>query len=229
MPKVAALGSPANRSICYGTRRRACVRFVWRGIDLSPILVAREIGCARKPGIRWCKTVAQRVPQVKLAAWRSQSVDSVPAPVGPVAAVAGTAQSDAVLIGGNNLAQVLGVHARREHCRTDEVREHHRDLAALGGISRCGRSRCRNGRSGSTLGESFEVCDRSQQFAAMAKQDAELSRSWSVRSGSTLKSIAFSWNAVSYCSRPRLRSQPPMSMIVPQRLPAIIFRARRHV
>jgi hypothetical protein len=156
-------------------------------------------------------------------------VDSVPAPVGPAAAVAGTAQSDAFLIGGNNLAQVLGVHARREHCRTDEVREHHRDLAALGGISRCGRSRCRNGRSGSTLGESFEVCDRSQQFAAMAKQDAELSRSWSVRSGSTLKSIAFSWNAVSYCSRPRLRSQPPMSMIVPQRLPAIIFRARRHV
>jgi hypothetical protein len=47
-------------------------------------------------------------------------------------------------------------------------------LAALGGVSRCGRSWCRNGRSGSTLGESFEVCDRSQQFAAMAKQDAEL-------------------------------------------------------
>jgi hypothetical protein len=40
----------------------ACVCFVCRGIDLSPILIAREIGCARKPGIRWCKTVAQRVP-----------------------------------------------------------------------------------------------------------------------------------------------------------------------
>jgi hypothetical protein len=62
VPPVAALGSPANRSICCGTRRRACVCFVWRGIDLSPILVAREIECARKPGIRWCKTVAQRVP-----------------------------------------------------------------------------------------------------------------------------------------------------------------------
>ena len=41
---------------------------------------------------------------------------------------------DALLIGGNDLAQVLRVHARRERCRTDEVREHHRDLAALGGV-----------------------------------------------------------------------------------------------
>ena len=41
---------------------------------------------------------------------------------------------DAFLIGGNDLAQVLRVHARGERCRTDEVREHHRDLAALGGV-----------------------------------------------------------------------------------------------
>ena len=43
---------------------------------------------------------------------------------------------DALLIGGNDLAQVLRVHARRECRRTDEVREHHRDLAALGGVLR---------------------------------------------------------------------------------------------
>ena len=43
---------------------------------------------------------------------------------------------DAFLIGGNDLAQVLRVHARGECCRTDEVREHHRDLAALGGVLR---------------------------------------------------------------------------------------------
>ena len=41
---------------------------------------------------------------------------------------------DALLIGRNDLAQVLRVHTGRECRRTDEVREHHRDLAALGGV-----------------------------------------------------------------------------------------------
>ena len=41
---------------------------------------------------------------------------------------------DAFLIGGNDLAQVLRVHAGGECRRADEVREHHRDLAALGGV-----------------------------------------------------------------------------------------------
>ena len=38
---------------------------------------------------------------------------------------------DALLVGRNNLAKVLRVHASRERRRADEVREHHRDLAAL--------------------------------------------------------------------------------------------------
>ena len=41
---------------------------------------------------------------------------------------------DALLIGGNDFAQVFRVHARRECCRTDKVGEHHCDLAALGGV-----------------------------------------------------------------------------------------------
>ena len=41
---------------------------------------------------------------------------------------------DAFLIGRNDLAQVLRVHAGGERRRTDQVREHHRDLAALGGV-----------------------------------------------------------------------------------------------
>jgi hypothetical protein len=41
---------------------------------------------------------------------------------------------NALLIAGNNLAQVLRVHARRECCRTDKVRKHHGDLAALGRV-----------------------------------------------------------------------------------------------
>ena len=42
--------------------------------------------------------------------------------------------SDALLVGRNDLAEVFRVHARRERCRADEVREHHRDLATLGAI-----------------------------------------------------------------------------------------------
>ena len=39
---------------------------------------------------------------------------------------------DALLIGRNDLAQVLGVHAGRQRRRAHQVGEHHRDLAALG-------------------------------------------------------------------------------------------------
>ena len=41
---------------------------------------------------------------------------------------------DAFLIGRNDLAQVLRVHAGRERRRADQVGEHHSDLAALGGV-----------------------------------------------------------------------------------------------
>src|SRR6266536_1213138 len=41
---------------------------------------------------------------------------------------------DAPLVGRNHLAQVLWVHTGGECRRTDKVREHHSDLAALGGV-----------------------------------------------------------------------------------------------
>jgi hypothetical protein len=50
---------------------------------------------------------------------------------------------DTLLIAGNDLAEVLRVHARREYCRTDKVREHHCDLAALASSFRGQRRRCR--------------------------------------------------------------------------------------
>ena len=50
------------------------------------------------------------------------------------AAEAAHGLGDAFLIGRNDLAQVLRVHAGRERRRADQVREHHRDLAALGGV-----------------------------------------------------------------------------------------------
>ena len=42
--------------------------------------------------------------------------------------------SDALLIRRNDFPQVLRVHTPRECRRTDKVRKHHRDLAALGGV-----------------------------------------------------------------------------------------------
>ena len=51
-------------------------------------------------------------------------------------------------------------------------------------------------------------------------------KSSAVRLGRTVSSIAFSRNAASYCSRPRLRSQPPRSMVV--RLKVLTIRRRAH-
>jgi hypothetical protein len=48
MPPVVVCGSAANRSTCCGAQRRA--GFVWRGMELFPILVAGENRYARKPG-----------------------------------------------------------------------------------------------------------------------------------------------------------------------------------
>ena len=50
---------------------------------------------------------------------------------------------DAFLIGRNDLAQVLRVHAGGERRRADQVREHHRDLAALGGVLEADAVDCR--------------------------------------------------------------------------------------
>jgi hypothetical protein len=41
---------------------------------------------------------------------------------------------NALLVRGDDLAQVLRVHAGGKCCGTDEVREHHCNLAALGGV-----------------------------------------------------------------------------------------------
>jgi hypothetical protein len=53
---------------------------------------------------------------------------------------------DTLLIGPDDLAQVLRVHAGGEGCRTDKVREHDRDLTTLGSIMRCDGRRSRSGR-----------------------------------------------------------------------------------
>jgi len=76
----------------------------------------------------------------------------------------------------DDLTNVLGVEARRERGRADEVAEHDRELAALGGVKLARRGRCpsRNGDCRCALLNGFEIGNRAQQLAAMAEQDAQL-------------------------------------------------------
>src|SRR5262249_40649807 len=60
--------------------------------------------------------------------------DAIPHISGDEPAEAAHGLGDAFLVGRNDLAQVLRVHACGKRSRTDQVREHHRDLAALGGV-----------------------------------------------------------------------------------------------
>ena len=88
------------------------------------------------------------------------------------AAEAANRLGDAFLIGRNDLAQVLGVHAGGERRRPDQVREHHRDLPALGGVLSLwlhsgGRLRyCRR--------STTKLADRREHFPSMPEQDADV-------------------------------------------------------
>ena len=78
---------------------------------------------------------------------------------------------DAFLIGRNDLAQVLRVHARGQRRRTDQVGEHHRDLAAFGSVLdlRLGQRRLRRCRNGTG-----KLRNRAQYFAPITEKDAQL-------------------------------------------------------
>ena len=71
-----------------------------------------------------------------------------------------------------DLAQILGVEARRQRRRADEIAKHHRQLAALsfaGGDGDRGGRRCRFGRA--------ERGDGVEQSAAMADRgDTQLAQ-----------------------------------------------------
>ena len=80
------------------------------------------------------------------------------------------------MIGADDLPHVLGIEPRRQRGRADEIAEHHRELAALGGVQRArrGRRRSRNGDCRRALLHGFEIGNRAQQLAAMAEQEAQL-------------------------------------------------------
>ena len=91
---------------------------------------------------------------------------------GDKAARAGDGVGDAAVIGADNIAQILGIEARRQRCRADQIAEHHGKLAPLG-LARSGGGR------GSSLGDGLgrlgtKGGNRRQQLASMAdRRDTE--------------------------------------------------------
>ena len=94
----------------------------------------------------------------------------------------------------------------RQRRRANQVREHHRDLAALGGVLRARPGGCysRNGDTGFALLDALEIGNGAKQFAAMAKPRPTpiFSRSGSVKSRKIVKSISFSAKRSAYSDMP---------------------------
>jgi hypothetical protein len=80
---------------------------------------------------------------------------------------------DALLVGGDDLAEVLWVHARRECSRADQVREHHGDLATFGSIERLWLRRRRRRRGRNDIGK---LADRAKHFQPVAEWNSEVSK-----------------------------------------------------
>ena len=131
------------------------------------------------------------------------------------AAEAAHGLGDAFLIGRNDLAQVLGVHAGGERRRTDQVREHHRDLAALGGVVRL-RFRTARAPAKRTSVAGTSAAIGLQQLLAMAeRRDANVLEIVVGQPASSSPSMSLARNISAYWARPIPRSQPSMSKFSP--------------
>src|SRR4029453_8236532 len=76
--------------------------------------------------------------------------------------------SDALLIDRHDLSQVFRIHLSGECCRTNKVREQHRDLPTLGGVC-CSRFRRWRSCSGNR-GCAFEIGNRTQELSATSER-----------------------------------------------------------
>ena len=121
---------------------------------------------------------------------------------------AATISATAAVIGADDLAQILGIEPGRERGRADEIAEHDRELAALGRVPERSVLCIRVSTQGGNPSIAMRRCPTMTTPRSF--------KSSAVKLGRTLSSIAFSRNDASYCSRPRLRSQTPRSMMVPQ-------------
>jgi hypothetical protein len=82
---------------------------------------------------------------------------------GDKAAIAADVVGDAAMAGADDLAQILGIEARRQRRRTNQVAKHHRQLASLGLGCGVRRGRCRHVLRRGTPGTDLKVSDRFQQ------------------------------------------------------------------
>ena len=128
--------------------------------------------------------------------------------------------SNALLVGRNDLAEVLGVHARRQRCRTDEVREHHRHLAALGAVfwmcawgTGRGRSVTRGRPTARVIAQNGNGVEQLHPVPKCC--DAKLLQVLFRQARKNRLVYSFSRNVASYLPRPRLRSQSTTSMRAP--------------
>ena len=108
---------------------------------------------------------------------------------GDEAALAFDAIRAATMIAADDLAHVLRIEPRRYRGRTDEVAEHHGQLAAFGGVG------LRRGLEGWPILDRLdrdELPDRAQHFPAVAEDDAEFLQVLVGKPGSTEISMRFS-------------------------------------
>ena len=110
---------------------------------------------------------------------------------------------DALLIGGNHLTQILRVHACRQRCRADQVREHHGDLAALGGVLNL-RLRRMLPTPEATARSPMASKRRIRWPSEVTPSSFRLASVSFVRRA---KSMSFSANRLAYCPSPSFSSQ----------------------
>src|SRR6516225_273279 len=132
--------------------------------------------------------------------------------LGDKAAKAGDDVGDAAMVGADDLAQILGIEARRQRRRTDQIAEHHRQLPPLGLHPHPSLRRPR-GRVRSGLPPPAKPEMALRRRLRCPSDTPSFSRSTSVSSGRISASMSLARKSASYCPRPRPLSQPPTSMV----------------
>ena len=140
--------------------------------------------------------------------------NSVAHELGDEAVVARDRSRTGVLIGPDDLPHVFGIEPRRHRGGAHEVAEHDRKLATLRRVAGRERGRACRRRVRASGGRTLEFGDRRQQLSPVAEKRVPEFLQVKVRRISP--SISLSWKAVSYCPRPRLRSQSPTSILDPR-------------
>jgi hypothetical protein len=126
---------------------------------------------------------------------------------------------DAFLVGRNDFAQILGVHTGGHCRRADEVREHDRDLAALGGVRGTLWLRSNAAAAAATTGPpfsaSFELGNRPQHLPPITEDRTPRSSPSPDRSESprTERSMRFSAKRSAYSDMPSALSQSAICCI----------------